>query len=210
MMIEKMSYLKAKARLENLEKLRRIGRADENEIRELNQVLATYTNSDSSIAATPKPEKGFIIYEPERVLSNDAIELVKRLENEARLIDNEKNILSNSLYDIPDTINCKDLVLKIKELREKWRVKGDEIRYVKKHGKLASTEENSNSEFVRRLPQDLLELDRKLRYRKSDLSKYKQRLSAAKTENERAKQERNIAQAEIEIRLIKTQINALR
>lgn len=194
--------------------MRRTGKDNESEIRELENVISGYSFGAVApkIVAKKEPVKtGFEVYRTERVLSDDAVEVIEQLRKEQQEIDERKNVLANGLFDIPATVNCKSTVQEIKSLREKWRIVGDKIRYIERNGTLPEMQgETEKNNFVNSLPTDILALDTKIKYRKSTLSKYKKSLQTAKTEQQRMKQERNIAQAIAEIEMMTTQLNAIR
>lgn len=215
MSVEKLSYLKAAAALENELRLRRTGKADRNKIAELEAVIRNY--SFAELPEKPKPQTperiaGYVKYEPEQVLAPEVVEIIAELQEQKQAIDLRKNKLANSLFDIPDEVNCRAVVHEIKKLREEWRIIGDQVYFVKKNGHRPSQQIDglNEGEFLNSLPKDLLDLDRKIKNRKADLSKYRSRLQKAKTEPEKYKQERNIAQAEIELSLMQTQFNSQR
>ncbi len=211
MSVENLSYLKAASALENEIRLRRIGKADEQKIVQLQNVVSGFMKTSTPVKSVEKIQEGFIKYEQEAVLSEELVLQIENIRKEMREIDAKKNKLGNSLYDIPDDVNCREIVAEIKYLREQWRTLGDQIYFIKKNG-VARPENCSinESEFLNSLPVNLLDLDRKIKNRKADLSKYKKRLQEAKTTRQQYAQEKNIAQATTEIQLMTSQLNAQR
>jgi hypothetical protein len=215
---QKQQYLKASATLENLKALKRTGRGDPKEIAELELVAEQYRNAyDRPLlplrVGIPKVLAGFVQVAPQQSLLPEVAAMVDKLREEREQIDYTKNRLSDSLTDIPDTLNCRSVVQEIKQLREVWVSKGDEMKYVIQYGQMPEQQvvsEFDDLQFVQSLPIDVLDLDKKIKNRGADLSKYKKRLQLSKTGTAKAVQERNIAQAETEIAIMKSRFNALR
>ena len=213
---QKLQYLKATALLENQQALQRAGRGDSKQVADLQRVVAQYKGNYQKtveVLAPSQVQPGFVQHLPQQSLPPEVCLIVDKLRAEQQQIDHQKNQLADSLYAIPDTVNCRALVQEIKSLREEWAGKGDQIRFVMQYGALPdapAVTQFDGSQFVQALPQDLLDLDKKMKNRACDLSKYRKRLQEAKTQVSRATQERNIAQAEMEISIMKTEFNARR
>jgi hypothetical protein len=141
-------------------------------------------------------------------LSPAVQQIIAQLKAEREKIDKQKNALANKMTTIPDQVNCKDLVQQIKQLRNAWIAKGDEILYVTRHGELPNAT-TSATNIVIELPADKMELNRMLLNTRSNLSKYRKRLALAKEDSQKQLQEKNIKKAELLIQNIEFKINAL-
>ncbi len=164
-------------------------------------------------AAQPVQEARREEYQPEKKPLSPVIEnLVKEVQRELFEIDASKRRLSNQLASMPVGQKCKELVDQILKLREDWRAKGDELRYVIEHGQRPEAERESEfdeSEYIRTLPREKLELDRLIRNEKSNLSKHRKKLRDASTDAKKAHYAMQVAQCEIRISAMQTTFNAL-
>jgi hypothetical protein len=164
----------------------------------------------------PKTEivrAGFVEMTTTPEYSPETVQILEELYLKQNGIDDKKNILADSLYLIPDAVTTKAECIEIKTLREEWRGVGDEIRFVKKHGKRPSAAVATGideSEFVNSLPTDQLSLFKKIKSKESSLSNFRKRRRLAKSETTRYAQEKNIAKAETELSLMNTLLNSLK
>lgn len=168
---------------------------------------------------------------PDAVIYDSGIEEAPSLEEAAELdeirkelheIDMLKNAMCNELASKPRDTNQKALVDDIKALRVEYINKSDEIYYFKRHGERVSTaaaaatlDKTNNghqdsvdsisfddSEYVKSLPRDKVELWRLRKNLEANLSKYKGRLEKSKTEVKKAAQRKNISIANIKLNTI--------
>ncbi|MGL4630297.1 MAG: hypothetical protein ACRCVT_03750, partial [Leadbetterella sp.] len=138
--------------------------------------------------------------------TEEAAELIQ-IRVELNEIDLQKNRKINELAKLPRNVNQKDVVNQIKELRQAYINKSDEIYYFKRHGERVSVAEVvdpelynfDDSEYVKSLPKDKLELHRLKKNLETYKSKYQARLRDAKTEVKKAQQNRNISEVVIKI-----------
>jgi hypothetical protein len=218
MSVQKLSYLKATAELEQQRQLCRINKADETKIAELERVIQEFRFPNSETAKLIKlnidiPKSGYIEVTTEPEYSSETVQVLEELYLKQNGIDKKKNILADGLFLIPDQVTTKAECEEIKTLREEWRGVGDEIRFVKKHGQRPSAAVAvgiDESEFVNSLPVDMHSLFKKIKSKESSLSNFKKRLRLSKSETTRYKQEKNIAAAETELSLMNTLLNTLK
>jgi hypothetical protein len=147
---------------------------------------------------------------------NEVDPILAEIRAELSAIDLEKNKQINLLASMPTSSNQKELVAKIKSLREEYVNKNDEVYYFLTHGERyrvtnEETEESGDTlnSIMERLPKDKFMLNKKLNNRRSDLSKYKARLKEAKSEVKKVHQQKNISQAELEINAMEQLMSSL-
>jgi hypothetical protein len=139
------------------------------------------------------------------------------IRKELHEIDMLKNAKCNELASKPRDTNQKALVDEIKALRVEYINKSDEIYYFKRHGeRVSATLDMTNnghqdsvdsisfddSEYVKSLPRDKVELWRLRKNLEANLSKYKGRLLQSKTEVKKAAQRKNMSIANIKLNTI--------
>ena len=217
----KAQRIRAKANLELLEMNLRTGKSTPDQVQEARDVLEALREhrpgAEQQAAPVPTtssrgPERLYLP-QAERQLSPHVAALAEQVKREMEGIDRQKAVLSNRLKHVPDGVPCRDLTGQILALREEWQAKGDELRYVLEHGNLPDSQEPNpeidRAVFVESLPTDKLDLDRKIRNEKANLSKYRTRLERSETEAKKAHYRTLVAQAEGRISLMQTHFNAL-
>lgn len=142
----------------------------------------------------------------------EAAEL-EEIRKELHEIDMLKNAKCNELASKPRDTNQKALVDEIKALRVQYINKSDEIYYFKRHGERVAPPAPDggadldnvsfdDSEYVKSLPRDKVELWRLRKNMEANLSKYKGRLEKSKTDVKKAAQRKNISIANIKLNTI--------
>lgn len=175
----------------------RLGKYTKNQIAEQEAILLSLKNytieAPKSLPVKPTIEPQIIEKKPATELNPDVQILVDGIKAEMDAIDDEKNELANKMVDIPDDVNCADIVAKIKALRKKWTSKNDLFWYVKTHGEMPEVQ---SVERTINLPDDKLELNKMLLNTRSNLSKYRSRLRDAKTDVNKQHYQKQIRMAE--------------
>lgn len=141
--------------------------------------------------------------------------MLQNLRDELTALDKEKSRKINALAKLDRSQNHRTEVQEIKNLREKWRSKSDEVYYFIAHGETYKRSESravstepvdeadfESSEYWKTLPRDPAALVRIQLNTRSNLSKYKTRLKTAKTIVKQADYKLKISKAEIELRMI--------
>ncbi|CAM9906016.1 unnamed protein product, partial [Chrysoparadoxa australica] len=124
-----------------------------------------------------------------------------KLRTELRSIDLKKNAVANCMSLIRKEQNCKELVDQIKNLREEWLKKKDEIYFYIQYGSIptAKIESDENELPGFELPDDPVQLHKTLLNARSYLSNLKKRKRAAKTASTKLHYDRKITMQENKI-----------
>jgi hypothetical protein len=181
-----------------------------NEIRSFKIGVDTFQLPTTTKVATPKATEQS--WKPDVPLNQAQEDTLSRLISEQNEIDRQKRQLSNRLKLVPKEQNAKPICDEILKLRNEWMCKGDDIRFFRQNGFLpdADGEGFDVTAFSKDLPKSKYELDQKIRYRRADLSRYKKRLQESKTEVQKVRQEKNIALAEAELRVMEMSFNLIK
>ncbi|MHA8104810.1 hypothetical protein [Aquirufa nivalisilvae] len=141
----------------------------------------------------------------ESITKEDENPLLAGIQNQISQLDQLKTKKINELRNMPRDICQVELVQEIKQLREDYLSKVDEYHYARVHG-VAVQEIKEETIVTLDLPTDRLELNRKMLNIRTNLSKYRGYLKAAKTPAKKAHYTKLISQAEIQINLISSKI----
>jgi len=181
-----------------------------NEIRSFKLGIDAFQLPAHAKVATPKTTEQS--WKPDVPLNQAQEDTLSRLISEQNEIDRQKRQLSNRLKLVPQQQNAKTICDEILKLRNEWMCKGDDIRFFRQNGFLpdADGEGFDVTAFGKDLPKSKYELDQKIRYRRADLSRYKKRLQESKTEVQKVRQEKNIALAEAELRVMEMSFNLIK
>jgi hypothetical protein len=187
--------MRAKAMLELMLMEKRTGKYTKEQIAEQEAILLSLQNFNAETIIPQIKPTVIEITEKKAVveLTPEIQNLVDSIKAEMNAIDDEKNELANRMVDIPDNINCADIVEKIKALRKKWTNKNDEFWYVKTHGEMPEVQ---SVERKIDLPVDKYELNKILHNTRSNLSKYRAKLRDSKTEVKKQHYQKQIRMAE--------------
>jgi len=140
----------------------------------------------------------------------EVVEAIERLRTEQNTIHSQKAKLCNALVDIPDHINCKEMVTEILQLREAWKKKGDEVYAVMNTGLLPEAERAFDSDgFRESLPQDAEKLRLRIQNVQSNVRKAEKRVAESKTMINKRKNELKIVKWNLEIEQMRMQLAAL-
>lgn len=172
---------------------KRTGKHTKEQIAEQEAILISLRNFTNEAPKSPTIEPQIIEKKAVVELSPDVQQLLDVIKAEMDAIDDEKNELANKMADIPDNVNCADIVAKIKALRKKWANKSDVFWYVKTHGEMPEVQ---SIEKAINLPEDKLELNKMLYNTRSNLSKYRAKLRDSKTEIKKQHYQKQIRMAE--------------
>lgn len=175
----------------------RLGKYTKKQIAEQEAILLSLRNfnieAQKSLPVKPTIDTQIIEKKPVVELTPEVQQLLDAIKAEMDAIDDEKNELANKMVDIPDNVNCADIVAKIKALRKKWTNKSDVFWYVKTHGEMPEVQ---SVERTIDLPEDKLELNKMLHNTRSNLSKYRAKLRDAKTDVKKHHYQKQIRMAE--------------
>lgn len=211
--------VRAAAQLEKIQMLFRRGKASQEAVDQAKAALESILNHQPVIEKiTPKQAKQAEKerYEPERdEIRPEAASLIKEVSDEQKSIDIEKRKLSNQLATIAKGKSAKHIVDRILQLRDDWTEKGDEIKYAAQFGKRPETQSEQESifnkdVFTASLPNDILRLDQMIRNERSNISKYKNKFSKAKTEVKRIYYEKLIVQSQLKINMLEISLSVKR
>lgn len=197
--------------LELMKMQKRTGKYTNEQIAEQEAILLSLQNYKAASPNTPiptpqKPIEPQFEKKPIVELSNDVQLLVDKIKEEMDSIDDEKNRLANQMTDIPDHINCADIVAKIKSLRKDWQAKNDLFWYVRTHGEMPEVQSVEKPTF---LPSDKFELNKMLLLARPRLSKYRKGLQTSKTDVKKLHYQKLIKIEENLIEEIETKMSVL-
>lgn len=187
---------------------------------EVDEAYRVWKNIAShNVASKGGPDLNIQIKEPsistQVEMTDKQKEILQKLRGELDAIDREKNRKINELSKLPRNVNHKTAVQEIKNLRERWRLKSDEVYYFLSHGEAYKAKsafstpglpeddrDFESSEFWKSLPRDATLLNKQLLNTRSNLSKARRMLKSSKTEVKKADYEKKARKLEIELRMI--------